>query len=286
MNPGKRSAKNQTSGTMLRLLGAAQKREVKATQNLSRIVIFFIICWFPLYTINCIEAFCPNCEISDFLLNFSIILSHLNSVGNPLLYAYHLKDFRAALKSFIYCLVVWNHEKQTKQALNQLTPVRASSLGNQKYPRRSFDPAPLARNPRLSLLRRATEASLPSCRANSMPLALITSPNPSLTSTPSPKREAANDFFSLNASPNTSELSPNNHSHLDTQLNTPTKMANIELQTYKLSNLVKFIDDEEVEGFCHHDSVFVIRVDINKDPSTSSSRDNIVENSLDMDSMT
>ncbi|OXU29687.1 hypothetical protein TSAR_011716 [Trichomalopsis sarcophagae] len=101
MNPGKRK-ENQTHGTMLRLLGAAQKREVKATQNLSRIVAFFIICWFPLYTINCVMAFCPQCEVSEFLLNFCIILSHLNSAGNPLLYAYHLKDFRAALKSFIH----------------------------------------------------------------------------------------------------------------------------------------------------------------------------------------
>ncbi|KAJ8681357.1 hypothetical protein QAD02_017144 [Eretmocerus hayati] len=92
-------------GTMLRLLGAAQKREVKATQNLSRIVIFFIICWFPLYTINCINAFCPKCEVSGFLLNACIILSHVNSAGNPLLYAYHLKDFRAALKSFIHRLI-------------------------------------------------------------------------------------------------------------------------------------------------------------------------------------
>lgn len=100
MNPGRRS-ENQTGGTMLRLLGAAQKREVKATQNLSRIVIFFIICWFPLYTINCIKAFCPDCEVSSFLLDFCIILSHMNSAGNPLLYAYHLKDFRAALKNFI-----------------------------------------------------------------------------------------------------------------------------------------------------------------------------------------
>ncbi|XP_012262984.2 adenosine receptor A2b-like [Athalia rosae] len=100
MNPGRRS-ENQTAGTMLRLLGAAQKREVKATQNLSRIVIFFILCWFPLYTINCVKAFCPDCEVSSFLLNFCIILSHLNSAGNPILYAYHLKDFRAALKYFI-----------------------------------------------------------------------------------------------------------------------------------------------------------------------------------------
>lgn len=102
----------------MRLLGAAQKREVKAAQNLSRIVAFFIICWFPLYTINFIVAFCPNCQFSEFFLNFCIILSHVNSAGNPLLYAYHLKDFRAALKNFIHRLLFHrsNDTKNIQQA--------------------------------------------------------------------------------------------------------------------------------------------------------------------------
>ena len=91
-------------GTMLRVLGAAQKREVKATQNLSIIVLFFMICWIPLYTINCIKAFCPMCYIHPRITYFSIVLSHLNSAVNPLLYAYHLKDFRAAMKNFILSL--------------------------------------------------------------------------------------------------------------------------------------------------------------------------------------
>ena len=118
MNPGKRK-ENETHGTMLRLLGAQQKREVKATQNLSRIVVFFIICWFPLYTINFIMAFCPNCQVGDFLLNFCIILSHLNSAGNPLLYAYHLKDFRAALKNFIHRILLPGRENHRHHCKNK-----------------------------------------------------------------------------------------------------------------------------------------------------------------------
>ncbi|XP_037047208.1 5-hydroxytryptamine receptor 7 [Bradysia coprophila] len=89
-------------GSMLRVLGAARKREVKATQNLSIIVLFFMMCWFPLYTINCIKAFCPDCYVPELLTYCCIVLSHLNSAVNPVLYAYHLKDFRAALKSFIF----------------------------------------------------------------------------------------------------------------------------------------------------------------------------------------
>ncbi|SPP89946.1 uncharacterized protein LOC117591455 isoform X2 [Drosophila guanche] len=89
------------AGTMLRVLGAARKRDVKATQNLSIIVLFFMICWIPLYTINCIKAFCPDCYVHPKLTLFCIILSHLNSAVNPVLYAYHLKDFRAALKNLL-----------------------------------------------------------------------------------------------------------------------------------------------------------------------------------------
>ncbi|CAB0035717.1 unnamed protein product [Trichogramma brassicae] len=115
MNPGKRK-ENEGHGTMLRLLGAAQKRDVKASQNLSRIVAFFIICWFPLYTINCVMAFCHECQVNNVVLNTCIILSHLNSAGNPLLYAYHLKDFRAALKNFIYGLLFPGRAKSAATA--------------------------------------------------------------------------------------------------------------------------------------------------------------------------
>lgn len=102
---GRVRSQRPQGGTMLRVLGAAQKREVKATQNLSIIVLFFIICWMPLYTINCVKAFCPDCYVHEKLTFFAIILSHLNSAVNPLLYAYHLRDFRAALKTFIMKMV-------------------------------------------------------------------------------------------------------------------------------------------------------------------------------------
>ncbi|XP_059057135.1 adenosine receptor A3 [Achroia grisella] len=92
-------------GTMLRVLGPTQKREVKATQNLAIIVFFFILCWIPLYTVNAIKAFVPDLNIPNPVTYFCIIFSHLNSAINPLLYAYHLKDFRAALKGLIYTIV-------------------------------------------------------------------------------------------------------------------------------------------------------------------------------------
>ncbi|XP_030370968.1 uncharacterized protein LOC115621454 isoform X1 [Scaptodrosophila lebanonensis] len=101
-------------GTMLRVLGAARKRDVKATQNLSIIVLFFMICWIPLYTINCIKAFCPDCYVHPKLTLFCIILSHLNSAVNPVLYAYHLKDFRAALKNLLLKLMGVDIDQQAE----------------------------------------------------------------------------------------------------------------------------------------------------------------------------
>ncbi|XP_062537131.1 5-hydroxytryptamine receptor 2B [Armigeres subalbatus] len=109
--PGRCKPKEH-GGTMLRVLGAAQKREVKATQNLSIIVLFFMICWIPLYTINCIQAFCRDCTIPSTLMFFCIILSHLNSAVNPLLYAYHLKDFRAALRNLILSMLGYDVNTQ------------------------------------------------------------------------------------------------------------------------------------------------------------------------------
>ncbi|VVC40411.1 G protein-coupled receptor, rhodopsin-like,GPCR, rhodopsin-like, 7TM [Cinara cedri] len=100
LNGGQRGG---NSPTKLRVLGAARKSEVKATQNLSIIVAFFAVCWMPLYTINCVQAFCKQCTVPMSLIHGCIVLSHLNSAVNPLLYAYHLKDFRNAFKSLLLC---------------------------------------------------------------------------------------------------------------------------------------------------------------------------------------
>lgn len=123
-----------SGGTMLRVLGAAQKREVKATQNLSIIVLFFMICWFPLYTINCIKAFCPDCFVPPIVTFFCIILSHLNSAVNPLLYAYHLKDFRAALKVLILRLFGFQSQQQQRPQPHMLQdPNFRASIGSQQF---------------------------------------------------------------------------------------------------------------------------------------------------------
>lgn len=143
---------HHTTGTMQRF-----KRDVKATQNLSHIVIFFIICWFPLYTINCVMAFCPRCQVNEFFMNLCIILSHLNSVGNPLLYAYHLKDFREALKNY-WRLLFTNGE--VKSGVVNVIRDRGSLVGSQRqFNRQSFAGTLPIRSQRSSLLRQVIQST-------------------------------------------------------------------------------------------------------------------------------
>lgn len=122
---------------MLRVLGAAQKREVKATQNLSIIVLFFMICWMPLYTVNCVKAFCQDCDIDPVLMLALIALSHVNSAVNPLLYAYHLKDFRAALKNLILRILGKEVPRNNNEVHRRISA--ASRLQSMRE-KRSFQP--------------------------------------------------------------------------------------------------------------------------------------------------
>nr|XP_023023546.1 uncharacterized protein LOC111511746 [Leptinotarsa decemlineata] len=126
MHPEKGSStkNNSSGGTMVRILGIQQTNEVKATQNLAIIVLFFMICWFPLYTINCIIAFKPDFHVNSNVMLSSIILSHLNSVGNPLLYACHLRDFRAAMKNFF--LVLFNQPHRCEPIIRNYGPPNAA----------------------------------------------------------------------------------------------------------------------------------------------------------------
>lgn len=73
------------------------RREVKKARKLAIIVVFFMLCWIPLYLNNTLEAFF-NLRQPAWLVDTFIVLSHLNSAVNPILYAYHMKDFRESMK--------------------------------------------------------------------------------------------------------------------------------------------------------------------------------------------
>ncbi|CAG7837722.1 unnamed protein product [Allacma fusca] len=104
---GSLNSDNRGSTQMMRIMQSEKRREAKAAKKLGIIVLFFMLCWMPLYTINCIQAFEPNFKVPPILMNFTIILSHANSALNPFLYAYHLKEFRLAMKNALCSWFGW-----------------------------------------------------------------------------------------------------------------------------------------------------------------------------------
>ena len=80
---------------------SAASSEARAANGIAVIVVVFVVSWLPLYTINTLLFFCPDCRVPCHLIDICIVLSHFNSVWNPALYAWGVRDFRAALRKLI-----------------------------------------------------------------------------------------------------------------------------------------------------------------------------------------
>ncbi|XP_035591113.1 adenosine receptor A2b-like [Oncorhynchus keta] len=78
------------------------QKEVQAAKSLAIIVGLFAICWLPLHIINCFTLFCPQCARPPlWIIYVAIILSHGNSVVNPFIYAYRIREFRHTFRRII-----------------------------------------------------------------------------------------------------------------------------------------------------------------------------------------
>uniref|UniRef100_A0A8C5SVW8 G-protein coupled receptors family 1 profile domain-containing protein n=1 Tax=Laticauda laticaudata TaxID=8630 RepID=A0A8C5SVW8_LATLA len=80
-------------------LWPAKKKEMQMACTLLLLVGVFFICWMPLHMIYCIQLLCPSCEQYEFLERLAVLLSHLNSLANPLVYALRKKNLGLALRS-------------------------------------------------------------------------------------------------------------------------------------------------------------------------------------------
>ncbi|CAH2295416.1 adenosine receptor A2a [Pelobates cultripes] len=79
------------------------QREVHAAKSLAIIVGLFALCWLPLHIINCFNLFCEGCDRPPtWLMYFAILLSHVNSVVNPLIYAYRIREFRHTFRKILH----------------------------------------------------------------------------------------------------------------------------------------------------------------------------------------
>ena len=87
------------------------QKEVQAAKSLAIIVGLFAICWLPLHIINCFTLFCQDCGRPHiWVMNIAIILSHANSVVNPFIYAYRIREFRHTFRRILRQHVLGHQE--------------------------------------------------------------------------------------------------------------------------------------------------------------------------------
>ncbi|XP_056414237.1 adenosine receptor A3-like [Hyla sarda] len=72
-------------------------KDYKITISLVIVMSMYALCWLPISILNCITYFYPNVvQTKGFVpaLYLSILLSHLNSVINPIIYSLKIKKFK------------------------------------------------------------------------------------------------------------------------------------------------------------------------------------------------
>lgn len=105
------------------------QREIHAAKSLAMIVGIFALCWLPVHAINCVTLFHPALakDKPKWLMNVAILLSHANSVVNPIVYAYRNRDFRYTFHRIISSYVLC--QTDTKGGSGQAGAQSALSLG-------------------------------------------------------------------------------------------------------------------------------------------------------------
>ncbi|XP_027147568.1 adenosine receptor A1-like [Larimichthys crocea] len=72
-------------------------QELRKATSLFLVLFLFMVCWMPIHVINCILLLAPQNEVPMSLTLAAILLSHVNSALNPILYAYRMRSFRHTL---------------------------------------------------------------------------------------------------------------------------------------------------------------------------------------------
>ncbi|KAM9114725.1 adenosine receptor A1-like [Pangshura tecta] len=83
-------------------LRAAKRGELHMARTLLLLLGIFCLCWIPLHVVSCVRLLCPGCRSYAALDRLAVLLSHLNSLANPLVYAMRKKDFGRALRSVLH----------------------------------------------------------------------------------------------------------------------------------------------------------------------------------------
>ncbi|XP_048054456.1 adenosine receptor A3, partial [Megalobrama amblycephala] len=74
--------------------GAYTPKEHKLASSLVLVLALFIVCWLPLHLIQAITYYNQNIHVPSFAVYFGILLSHANSMVNPVVYAFRIPKIK------------------------------------------------------------------------------------------------------------------------------------------------------------------------------------------------
>ncbi|XP_053106674.1 adenosine receptor A3-like [Hemicordylus capensis] len=78
----------------IRGTGIFYRQEYKTAKSLALVLFLFAVCWLPMCILNTITHFNKTHEIPRYVVQIGILLTHSNSVMNPIIYAFRIKKFR------------------------------------------------------------------------------------------------------------------------------------------------------------------------------------------------
>lgn len=82
---------------------ASGSREQKAARTMAVIVVTFVVCWLPFFTMYVTLPFCGTCSLNQMGLLFITWLGYLNSTLNPIIYTIFNPYFRKAFSNILSC---------------------------------------------------------------------------------------------------------------------------------------------------------------------------------------
>ena len=91
--------RNQTSESQASLRSKLREKEVAKT--ICIVIVVFAFCWLPTFISEHVALICPEC-LSQQWNNFLNLFGLMNSFCNPIIYAFKMPKFRAAVK-FLFC---------------------------------------------------------------------------------------------------------------------------------------------------------------------------------------
>ncbi|EDO42772.1 predicted protein [Nematostella vectensis] len=116
-------------------------KEMKAAKTLAVVMGAFFFCWCPFFILNLVYAVCRECPIDIESIMLTKWLHYLNSVLNPFIYSFMIKDFRMAFRKLVIHAVTSRFRGRELRLYDRgFSSTRNNSSRTQDQSLRGYDP--------------------------------------------------------------------------------------------------------------------------------------------------